>query len=67
VRIYSADRSDFIEVETPRPLLSACMGARFVQLLELNAPMGEDGVRHPEGGLISDDDLLRLLDMVVGS
>lgn len=50
----------------PRSLLSDVPAVRLAQLEDLHAPMGEDGARHPEAGLISSEQFRELLDEPTG-
>ncbi len=66
-RLYAKDDpyklGPFVEVERPKSLLSDSPAVRLEQLWDLYAPKDEDGVRHPEYGVISKDDFMKLLEL----
>lgn len=43
-------------------VLKSSAAARIEQVMDLYAPKDEDGIRHPEDGLISEEDARKLLD-----
>ena len=53
----------YVEVERPRSLLSKIPAVRFAQLNDMFAPMGDDGERHPEAGVITAEQFRTLLEM----